>query len=388
MTNFVLTAAESRASEIRQRTKRFKLVFVQCGAAFDVLREPILKKLGGTIISATELAGGAEVSSQSGIVIVDELENLADGGRSGSSLGNLRMKVNVLCDIGFEVCLFSRIPRVAFAPVPGSSILDDASLCCVPLLQGSEFPDENRVRPGFQLPTIGLGEPVELESLLFKCLRELGISVLTDLDYAVFEANHGGHFVRNLTPMMMEAVRGAGLVQVSEGDPSLVDIGPFWKFREAVADVIAEVVKPPADLASISSGLWQIERTIRKSLRDAAIAQLGPRWRKQLLNAAMSKSVLDRARSDVNVTAKSVAELRDPIEWLTLGELLEVVRSTTFDGIFWDNVAWTRFAQDIMPIRNRLYHMRLVKKGDSNTVGMWVNRIRSLGSLPGSKNSI
>lgn len=110
-------------------------------------------------------------------------------------------------------------------------------------------------------------------------------------------------------------------------------------------------------------------------LREAAIREAGGKWRKNLFNETIAKHVLERARNDVNVTAASISELRDPIEWLSLGELLDVVESPKFNGLSWDGVLWRRFRQEVMPIRNRISHMRLLKKRDRTTVRMWVNRI-------------
>jgi len=43
--------------------------------------------------------------------------------------------------------------------------------------------------------------------------------------------------------------------------------------------------------------------------------------------------------------------------------------------LFWDELTWRLFKNDIVPIRNRLSHMRLLKKGDMATVRMWVKRV-------------
>ena len=227
------------------------------------------------------------------------------------------------------------------------------------------------------MPAIAFDGAVDETALLRASLGELGVSALTELDFALYEARDDAGFVKSLDPAAIEALRGAGLVHYSNGEPVLIASPSFWKFRDSVADVIAGLVQPQADLASVSQGLWEIERTIRKSLRGAAIEAHGAKWRKNLFNETLAKAVLERARVDVNATALNVSELRDPIEWLSLGELLEVVQSKKYDGLFWDNIAWRRFAQDVLPIRNRLSHMRLLKKGDTATVHMWLNRIVS-----------
>ncbi|PKW18287.1 hypothetical protein [Saccharopolyspora spinosa] len=377
MTDLILSSAQNRAAEIRTRMKRFKLIFIQCGAAFDILREPLLGALGGTVLNAADFAGtSSPVELPTGPVILDGIEAFAHDGKAGGvTLGALRAKVNKLRDIDAEICLVSRMPKISFAPVAGSSLLDDASWHCLPLLEPHERPEELRHIPASSLPSVGLGRQSDLNLLLRTALEELGVNVLTDLDFAVFEANHGASFITEVEPGVAEAMRGAGLAYIVDGALRFNSPGPFWQFKNAVADVIATIVGPQADLPAVSEGLWQIERTIRRLLREAAIRDAGAQWRKNLFNETIAQLVLERARNDVNVTAWNVSELRDPIEWLTLGELLQVVESAKFKGLSWDGALWRRFRQDVMPIRNRVSHLRLLKKRDRATVRMWVNRI-------------
>ncbi|MGW3469965.1 hypothetical protein ACWDKQ_16195 [Saccharopolyspora sp. NPDC000995] len=377
MTELILSSAQNRAAEIRTRIKRFKLVFIQCGAAFDILRDPLLGALGGTVLDAADFAGASSpVELPAGPVILDGMEAFArDGKVGGATLGALRAKVNELRENDAEICLVSRIPKVSFAPVAGSSLLDDASWHCLPLLEPYERHEELRHIPASSLPSIGLDHQSDLNLLLRTALEELGANVLTELDFAVFEANHGANFITEVEAGVAEAMRGAGLAHIVDDALRFNSSVPFWQFKNAVADVIATIVGPQADLPAVSEGLWQIERTIRRLLREAAIRDAGAQWRKNLFNATIAQHVLERARNDVNVTAWSVSELRDPIEWLTLGELLQVVESAKFKGLSWDRLLWRRFRQDVMPIRNRISHLRLLKKRDRATIRMWVNRI-------------
>ena len=380
MTDLTLSSAQGRAAKIRTRLKRFKLVFIQCGAAFEVLREPLLAAIGGTVLDAADFAGatGSVVEPAAGPVVLSGLEAFArDGKAGGATLGGLRAKVNELRDDDAEICLVSRLPKISFAPVVGSSLLDDASWHCLPLLAPHECMEELRNNPASTLPSIGLGHQLDIEPLLRESLDELGVNVLTELDFAIFEASNDVDFITEVEPAVADAMRGAGLAHVVDDVVRFTSPVPFWQFKNAVADVIATIVGPQADLPAVSGGLWEIERTIRKLLRDAAIRDANTRWRKNIFNQSIAEKVLERARNDVNVTAASVSQLRDPIEWLSLGELLQVVQSSKFEGLSWDAVTWKRFAKDIMPIRNRISHMRLLKKSDRVTVRMWVNLVRN-----------
>jgi hypothetical protein len=383
MTDKIALAARARAEEALRRMKRFRLVFVQCGAMFDIIREPLLEELGGLRMDAAALAAGdCRPDEDTTTVVLNDVEVFAATGDSqGTTLGALREKVNELCDRDIAVCLVSRRPKNAFAPVTGSNLLEDASPYYIPLLEVQECVEGLHSPDGLTLPAVGLGGSYDLDELLRSTVRELGVNVLTELDFTLFEARHELNFVTEIDPSIADALRSAGLLHLM-GEERHFALGQLWRLKQAIADAMAEVVTPQPDLAAVSSDLWQIERTIRRLLRDAAVADCPKKWRKVLLSESLAETVLGRARGDVNVTAASVAELRDPIEWLSLGEMLELVQSKKFGGLFWDELTWRLFKNDIVPIRNRLSHMRLLKKGDKATVRMWVRRMADIKTPP------
>jgi hypothetical protein len=154
----------------------------------------------------------------------------------------------------------------------------------------------------------------------------------------------------------------------------------FSELRDELATTLAAQLQPQSELSEIAEDLWTIERTIRLALRSAAVQQFGTKWRASLLHGDLNQKVLERAMVDGFVAGKSVKELRDPIEWLSLGELIEVVTSAQFKNLGLLPIFWTKFSQDVVPVRNRLSHMRHFKHGDRGVVRMWVSQIsRTLG---------
>jgi hypothetical protein len=257
-------------------------------------------------------------------------------------------------------------------------LLDDAKPYFLDILSGDEIPKAYRTgsvreNPGAVLPAVSLAGET-LEDVFRAALEELGVSVLAALDNAVFETGARDEFLVHLDAREAEAVRGAGFA-IHTADGALIFSVPnrISEFREAVADVLAGIVDAPPDLGDISNGLWKIERSIRAKLRTNAISEYGTQWRRRLLHGDLGVKALDRARSDTNVSARSVSELRDPLEWLSLGELLEVVESV--DGLGADKIFWKKLAADLVPIRNRLSHMRLTRKGDRETVIAWTAHV-------------
>ena len=90
----------------------------------------------------------------------------------------------------------------------------------------------------------------------------------------------------------------------------------------------------------------------------------------------LATEVLKRAQLDSSLSAVSVRELRDPLEWLTLSELLDIITSKRIGGLGVALHIWQKFREQVLPIRNRLSHMRLLKSRDEETVSIWVGVIR------------
>lgn len=376
MTVDAAAAASRRAEIIRTRMRRNKLVFVQCGAAFSVLRAQMLEIVGGCALSLADIDDVSELTSDADIVSISEVEILALTGEVGRlTMGRLRVAVDALLDAGKTVCLLSRAPKISYRPVPGSSVVEDAATVHLPVLgiedglAAGEQPDD------WKLPAAALGESVSIDDLLADIIRELGVNLLAALDHAVFDSPARTDVLPLLEAREREALRGAGLVEISGEDSTLTLPRRQSELRESLSRVLADVVAAQPELGEVVAGLWLIERTIRRDLRASAIAQFATRWRSQALHGDLNVKVLERARADSNVTATSVGELRDPTEWLTLGELMEVAQRPNFSGLAFDDVAWRHFASEVLPVRNRVSHMRLLKKGDAETIRMWSARV-------------
>jgi hypothetical protein len=366
-----------RSDELKKRLKRFNLVFVPCGANFSILREPLLVNLGGAVRIAATFATSVDDPDIGSLLILTEIEKFAQNGKfGGGTLGQIRQKVGKFLEAGSMVCLLSSQPRIAYRSVPGSSIIEDSAVCFLQALDDDECAPDAIIAG--VLPSFGLKHRSDLAGLLYDAISELGVGMLAALDHAIFEAGLGRDFLRLLEPREIEALQGAGFVKISEEKTEFTTPQCFVEFTEAVAAVLAGVVSPQDELASISEGIWLIERTVRAKLRQLAIQQFAGRWKKNLLHGDLQLKVVGRARIEANVTALNISDLRDPIEWLSLGELLEVVQGIKFNGFGLDELFWRRFKYDILPIRNRLSHMRLIKKGDRETVAMWVARIKSV----------
>src|SRR4051794_3086521 len=175
MSEVTRTVARERAKTVRMRIRRHHLVFLPLGAVFRVLRAPLLDELGGMQISAADFARQTrDLERIAGLLVLTEVEDFVYGGVQEPSLGDLRIAVDSALDAGIDVCLVSRSPRVAYPAIPGSSVLDDASVIVLPLLTESECLEGRRGSPLARLPEFGLDSTKDEADLLIECIEELG----------------------------------------------------------------------------------------------------------------------------------------------------------------------------------------------------------------------
>jgi len=388
MSAYVTNAAARRAEILSRSLTRHRLVFVQCGEVFSPLRDGILEALPGRKMTVREILSDKPDENKSGLVVLTDLETLVSPPASQTDyrLGNLRETIFGRMDIGQNFCLISRAPRVAFGVVPGSSLLEDAVLCSLPLLDVDECDVPGQSKSGWELPSISFCDDPDLTELMSNALRELGLGVLSALDHTLFEINpRSMEGLKFLSARDVEALRGAGLVLVDgQGTPTLSNPRGVMELKDALSELLSAATAPPSALAAVSNGLWYIERTVRAALRTAAMTEFKGQWRTSTINGGLVEEVLRRARLDSSVTAASLKELRDPLEWLTLGELMSIVTSNKFDNLGVDAVIWRRFNEQVVPVRNRLSHMRLLKSEDEEVVSMWVGVIKH--EFDGSSN--
>ncbi|HEX3004619.1 MAG TPA: hypothetical protein VHO27_10420, partial [Angustibacter sp.] len=69
--------------------------------------------------------------------------------------------------------------------------------------------------------------------------------------------------------------------------------------------------------------------------------------------------------------AAKLADLRDPLEWLTTSELLELRELRALGDLGIPAVLWGKLRTEIIPIRNKVAHMRMISEQDLRRATMW-----------------
>ncbi|WP_156906036.1 hypothetical protein [Agrococcus lahaulensis] len=373
---FTEAALLTRLESVERSLHRHRLVFLHAGSLFEPLRHRLLDALRGSKTSVSDRATWAELRAEDAVIVTD-LEQCVTS--SDNVLGEVREVVLALLDEGAKVCLVSRAPRIAYRSVPGSSVLEDAALALLAPLRREELAisPEERAPRGWPLPCVTTASPLD-QAKYGNALDELGQGLVSALDHALFEVdpkNQDG--LGFLGARELEGLRGAGIVCLDANKvPRLTASSSAKVLREAISHHISHTTTASDTLSPVVTGLWAIERMLRAAVRTKAIEQYGAAWRLSCIGA-LKDEVLRRAQLDSSIGAKSVEDLRDPLEWLTMGELLELIRGEKFGQLGIEPVIWRKLQEQLLPIRNRLAHMRMLKADDHEIVQMWLSSLNA-----------
>ncbi len=357
-------------AELSRSAPRFRLILATLGHAHEPLRAAI-DSISGRVMSVEDYLSGDGPADGSSLVVLSNLETVCLDSISSGKLSALRERIDADMDRDVNFVLISRFPRARYPVVPGSSLLEDAKMIFAPLAPvqlSTASPD-----PAAVLPVYSMNQNGNVRSTFRTILDEFGVELLASFDHAVFESMVPCDEIFSwLNAREAEALQGAGLAVIEGGTYAWSIPTRFGEFREALSDVLAQLTETQECLTQVFAMMWSLERSIRMALRNRALEVWSTTWRQESLYGDLQKRILERATGDAYTAAKSIKEIRDPLEWLTLGELLELRQHRVeFGGLGVEEVVWKKFATEILPVRNRLSHMRLLREDDITFVRQW-----------------
>jgi hypothetical protein len=218
-----------------------------------------------------------------------------------------------------------------------------------------------------------------LSEMFFRVAGQLGPDIATWLEYWIFEyqASHVGRI--DIPDDILEALLGAGLVAVDDRAGAVELLPGPWR-DDAVAALryyLDSVVEPPALWPELASTLFWLERAIRLAVLRAYSKRHDNEWRRHLPAGVAAKAV-GRAQMEIP-SYVDLEQTPNPLEWMTLTELREVVEEWcesdgSLAGV--NERTWRLLFQEVEPIRNRLAHMRLMRLGDLELLRRWRRELR------------
>jgi hypothetical protein len=353
------------------QAQQFGLVFLQLGVAQGPVLELMLESVRSYDIS-TYLALPKDGRQGEPTFLVGLRANGIAAGK-GISLGILRERVMEDMALGGRLVLVSANPRIAYPPVPGSSLFEDAKFVSGPL---APEPIDPATSPELVLPEC-YERQTFFSNVLESALQELGLELCASLDHALFESVFDAEeLFSTLSSREIEGLRGASLVRMAQGGPEWTMPKRTNELKRALSAVLADQTDTQEAISDVFAGLWTIERTIRRALRAKAIDLWNEKWRRQILTGDLKSRVEGRAMTSAYAAATGVSQIRDPLEWLTMGELLETRARSEFGNLGLEDPLWKTLAQEVVPIRNQISHMRLIRPTDLGTVLKWVKVVQ------------
>lgn len=351
------------------------------------------------------------------VVGFESLVEAADGNRC-QKLSNWRAAVQDLlsrCDEA-RIVLQSRVPKTSLGGCPGSQLIIDATPA---FLRADPFalvaaarsasnlpPDELERwahwygnRAGLVLALADQADPEagrkqrladaneQAEKEYIAAFEELGPDVVATIDHYVTELEQFELDFSELDAPVVDALRGAGFVDsVDDGQTIVLLPGRDQpRMRSALRTVVDSTLQLPSGYLQSVQKLWLIERGLRWEVRQILADRHGrTEWIRHIpLPEDTQSRVVSRAAQDAFPRAESCQDLPNPLEWLTLGELIDMILShDTIRPFGVSDAIWLRMRAELAPVRDRIAHMRLLRDGDERIVGRWQRQVGRLQSTP------
>jgi hypothetical protein len=354
--------------QLKQSMRRKSLVFVQMNPLISNVLDRARNDTGFTFTNCS--GSGLPTHFESKFIILENFQHIfTDSHDPAVALGRAREDINALLDDGTCICIVSSVPRLAYPNCIGSAVVEDASSFHPDraLHRAHEASGTTDVIPSCWPSRV---EPADMRSTLL----ELGLDSLAALDFLLFELRISNDIPHDLvTDREWDALRGAGLYSVDKLNPDLLHLNvPASVLTPCVAEVISESLGVQSGYGAVTEALVELERRIRRALRNRAVSLYGSKWRGQAVGSDLATRAVSRAASDSAFNQDSIKSLRDPFEWLTLSELLDIIVGSACPEHLGASVDfWRRFGHEVLPVRNRLSHMRLLRFDDARTIQYW-----------------
>jgi hypothetical protein len=313
-----------------------------------------------------------------------------------------------------RIVLSTSSPKAALGGCPGSQLIADAAAAFVrpepaalvdAAAEASTHPRNDlerwsawyEHRPSLVLSIASIVEPGAPKKLQLRAaddtaqveyaaaFEELGPDILATLDYYVTELARLTVDYNELDPKLIEALRGAAFAGV-ENEGRTITLLPGKdkaRMQHALRTVVDSTTQIPGGYVQCVEQLWFIERALRAEVQRLLIDRHGVHeWKRHVPeDAKVEERLVGRAAQEAFPLATSCEDLPNPVEWLTLGELIALIasRGDTLGQPFGMPCAyWEKLRTELAPVRDRIAHMRLLRDGDDRVVRKWNHQVSRL----------
>lgn len=331
------------------------------------------------------------------IVLLWLPESVADRRDFEDVLRQSRPKCIAAMDSGTRMLVVSAWPKLSFPEPDGSSIVAD----CRPLRPvGIDVGHLQATHPDLAQPaaeriarfsgaSVALAEfYLQLEfaeasgnekvrragrfrdRVLLQAVQELGAGVLALLNHLVLESDTLDLPEDDLAAHHVAMLEAARLLRVDDVAGTVHLFEPWrGEAKDCLATALRSITSPPSEWEVLARKTFTFERTVRKMVMDTLIETEGTNWRTALGDRGAKAFGL--ARNDTNVSASSLDDMYTPLDWFLLEDLLDLAADLagtlgSVRGVRPNE--WNRWKVQLVPIRNRVAHLRLPLETDIATV--------------------
>lgn len=334
------------------------------------------------------------------ITIIDPASDRMSPDRAEERLSNLRPVVQSARIKGGSVWFLSARPLHCYPALVGSSVLADAEsirvkqlssdvAICLAMAEGVHESNAARIADfaGGSRALLSAFAQVEASSVsgnekkrlavsrerevATRAFAELGADLATLLESWVFEAKMTAVDSDDIpSEAIHSALTTSGLIRRVGGESyALLPFKNRELWIDSLAEWIASVIEPPESWSKVAAELFALERDLRLELSREFERGHGAGWRHVRLRE-LAPTILELARRDGIPASTSLDELRGPLDWVQLSQLLDLAAeeagASNFLGL--RSVDWERVGRDVLTVRHRIAHMRLVRAGDHEIV--------------------
>lgn len=348
------------------------------------------------LLGNNDLDGAAISSLECDLLILADFDALLDISYGRVWMRQLRPAVMEAVSRGARLIVASDRPQSAFPAIDGSSLATDCTQYICPSLTAACLETEvsTDVAKQVVLQSGGLrGIAYELlnaqpagrlsrartselvQNALEKTMIQCGAEAIAFLEREVLV---GGATQFQLEPMNQRIVAillGSGLAVTDVRTDSLLlfrDL-EFDVVRSAIESAESRLTQTPKPWEEIAGALFTFERAGRRAVID----HFGDRSALVAALSSYSDKIRNNFKAEYGMTAPTLENMPNPVRWIDLSDLLDILMAASEGSRVagFSHAQWLRAKNDILPLRNKIQHMRLPSYGDKEMINSYNFRL-------------
>ncbi|MDQ0260453.1 hypothetical protein J2W20_002357 [Sinomonas atrocyanea] len=297
---------------------------------------------------------------------------------------------------GAALIISSKLPQKAYPAIDGSGLATDCYATPVPRLTIDHMVGMDEVRAK-DILAVSMGYPgpasrllagggsgaslLEGSDIFIECLAasivECGAETLSSLESCYLHGISLPEGPYSHPDDVQSTLIAAGMAEVDYASDA-VNVLPWLSVNticRAIVKADLMMLDAPASWGEIANKLFRIERSLRAIISRNSVYSS----RREQFLESRRKKIRDNYSNETGVAAPSLEQLAIPEKWLDLSDLLDLLAELAEGGRIngMSSKQWAKAKADLLPVRNRIQHMRLPRSGDAEVVRAYLSRLGS-----------